>query len=62
MDERLNAWPWLAHTKFEYAVMLRERGRPQDRDRAETLLSSAAASAERIGMPRLQQNIRSLVR
>jgi tetratricopeptide (TPR) repeat protein len=62
MDERLNAWPWLAHTKYEYAVMLRERGRPQDRDRAETLLSSAAASAERIGTPRLQQNIRSLVR
>jgi hypothetical protein len=62
MDERLHAWPWLAHTKYEYAVMLRERGRPRDRDRAETLLASAAASAERIGMSRLQQNIRSLVR
>jgi class 3 adenylate cyclase/tetratricopeptide (TPR) repeat protein len=62
MDERLNAWPWLAHSKYEYAVMLRERGRPQDRDRAETLLASAAASAERIRMPRLQQNIHSLVR
>ena len=62
MDERLHAWPWLAHTKYEYALMLRERGRPQDRDRAETLLASAAASAERIGMARLQQNIRSLVR
>jgi tetratricopeptide (TPR) repeat protein len=61
MDERLNAWPWLAHAKYEYAVMLRERGRPRDRDRAGTLLASAAASAERIGMPRLQQNIRSLV-
>jgi hypothetical protein len=42
--------------------MLRERGRPRDRDRAGTLLASAAASAERIGMARLQQNIRSLVR
>jgi tetratricopeptide (TPR) repeat protein len=62
MDERLNAWPWLAYTKFEYAVMLRERGRPQDGDRVETLLASAAASAERVGMSRLQQNIRSLVR
>ncbi len=62
MDERLHAWPWLAHTKYEYALMLRERGRPQDRDRAETLFASAAASAERIGMSRLQQNIRLLVR
>jgi class 3 adenylate cyclase/tetratricopeptide (TPR) repeat protein len=62
MDERLQAWPWLAHSKYEFALMLRERGRSQDRDRAETLLASAAASAERIGMPRLQQNIHSLVR
>ena len=29
MDERLHAWPWLAHTKYEYALMLRERGRPR---------------------------------
>jgi hypothetical protein len=62
MDERLRAWPWLAHGKFEFALMLRERGRPEDRDRADALLASAAASAERIGMSRLQQNIRSLVR
>ena len=61
MDERLRAWPWLAHSKYEFAVMLRQRGRPPDRDRAETLLAAAAASAECIGMPRLQQNIRSLV-
>jgi tetratricopeptide (TPR) repeat protein len=59
MDEQLQAWPWLAHTKHEFALVLIARGRTRDRGRAETLLGEAAASAERIGMPALQQNIRS---
>ena len=59
MDERLHAWPWLAHTKHEFALALTARGRTRDRSRAETLLGEAAASAERIGMPALQQKIRS---
>ena len=60
MDERLHAWPWLAHTKHEFASALLTRGRARDRNRAKTLLGEAAASAERIGMPALQQKIRSL--
>jgi class 3 adenylate cyclase/tetratricopeptide (TPR) repeat protein len=60
MDEKLHAWPWLAHTKHEFALALRARGRPRDRSRAETLLAEAAASAERIGMPALQKLIRAL--
>ena len=60
MDERLHAWPWLAHTKHEFALMLRARGRRRDQDRAADLLAAASASAERIGMPALQQRIRSL--
>jgi tetratricopeptide (TPR) repeat protein len=60
MDERLHAWPWLAHTKAEFALALIGRGRPGDRQRAETLLAEAAASAERIGMPALQQKIRTI--
>ena len=59
MDEQLQAWPWLAHTKYEFALMLRARGRPCDHDRAAELIAAAAASAERIGMPALQQKIRS---
>jgi tetratricopeptide (TPR) repeat protein len=59
MDEQLQAWPWLAHTKHEFALVLIARGRTRDRGRAETLLGEAAASAERIGMPALQQKIRS---
>jgi hypothetical protein len=60
MDERLHAWPWLAHTKHEFALALLARGRSGDLGRAETLLAEAAASAERIGMPALQQKIRSI--
>ena len=60
MDERLRAWPWLAHTKYEFASALLARGRARDRGRAETLLAEAAASAERIGMPALQKQIRAL--
>ena len=60
MDERLRAWPWLAHTKHEFALMLRARGRSGDQERGDLLLASAAASAERIGMPALQKQIRAL--
>ena len=30
MDERLHAWPWLAHTKHEFALALLARGRSGD--------------------------------
>ena len=59
IDEALHAWPWLAHTKHEFALALTARGRAVDRNRTETLFAAAAASAERIGMPALQQKIRS---
>lgn len=58
-DERLHAWPWLAHTKHEFALALTAWGRTADQSRAEALIAAAAASAERIGMPALQQRIRS---
>jgi class 3 adenylate cyclase/tetratricopeptide (TPR) repeat protein len=60
MDERLQAWPWLAHTKHEFALMLRARGQPGDHDRAESLLAAASASAERFGMSSLQAKLRLL--
>ena len=60
MDEQLQAWPWLAHTKHEFALVLIARGRARDHDRTQALLGEAAASAERIGMPALQQKIQSL--
>jgi tetratricopeptide (TPR) repeat protein len=59
LDERLQAWPWLTHTKHEFALILRARGRPSDLDRAAQLLAEAAASAERFSMAALQSRIRA---
>jgi class 3 adenylate cyclase/tetratricopeptide (TPR) repeat protein len=61
MDEQLQAWPWLAHTKHEFALMLQARGQAGDETRADALLGEAAASAERFGMAALQARIRTLV-
>jgi tetratricopeptide (TPR) repeat protein len=60
IDERLQAWPWLAHTKHEFALMLQARDLPGDRERAQTLLAEATASAERFGMASLQSKIRAV--
>ncbi|CAN7783719.1 DUF4242 domain-containing protein [Paraburkholderia hospita] len=46
MDERLRAWPWLAHGRHEYALMLAARNGIGDRARAQDLLSMAAATAK----------------
>jgi class 3 adenylate cyclase/tetratricopeptide (TPR) repeat protein len=59
-DERLQAWPWLAHTKYEFALMLHNRGGQRDHDRANALLAAASASTERFGMAALQAKIQSL--
>jgi tetratricopeptide (TPR) repeat protein len=57
LDESLQAWPWHAHTRYEYALVLFQRNRKQDRARATELLSSAAATAERFGMVALGKRI-----
>jgi tetratricopeptide (TPR) repeat protein len=60
LDERMHAWPWLAHTQHEFAALLLRRGRAEDRRRADLLLSSAAETAVRLGMPTLQTQISAL--
>jgi hypothetical protein len=57
MDERMKAWPWLAHTRFEYAQAMLARGRKQDKTRAGELRSMAMAAAERLGMGGLTRRI-----
>jgi tetratricopeptide (TPR) repeat protein len=57
MDERLRAWPWLAHSRHEYALMLTDRNRIEDRARAQDLLALAAAEARRLGMFALVERI-----
>jgi hypothetical protein len=57
MDEKMQAWPWLAHTQHEFAAALLARGRAGDRSRAEALLAAATETAARLGMPALQKRI-----
>ncbi|MEX3634105.1 adenylate/guanylate cyclase domain-containing protein [Paraburkholderia sp. BR14320] len=58
MDERLRAWPWLAHSRHEYALMLAARNGIRDRARAQDLLSMAAAAAKKLKMFALVERIR----
>jgi hypothetical protein len=60
LEERMKAWPWLAHTRCEYAAVLLARGRPQDRVRAGELRGMALAAADRLGMARLRRRILSI--
>jgi tetratricopeptide (TPR) repeat protein len=60
LDERMHAWPWLAHTQHEFAALLLRRGRADDQAQANALLAAAAETAERLGMPALQQQISAL--
>jgi tetratricopeptide (TPR) repeat protein len=55
MSARLRSPLWRAHTQYEYARMLRLRGRLRDRDRANLLLASAAATAAKLGLEALGQ-------
>lgn len=49
----MGARPWLARTQLRYAELLRERGRPADRRRAENLVSSAVLTARELGLEAL---------
>ena len=51
---------WEAHTAYEYGRMLLARGRPEDAERAASLLASAAELAERIGMRALLERLAAL--
>ena len=60
IDERLEAWPWLAHTQYEFAAALLARGTPGCRVQSDSLLAAAAETAQKLGMTALQQKIQSL--
>ena len=57
VNRRMGAATWVAHTAYEFGRMLHARGRPEDRDRAASMLGEAAGLAERIGMPALLTRI-----
>jgi class 3 adenylate cyclase len=51
-DERIHAWPWLARCRYEYALMLHERGAAGDSERARALVDQAIAAFDEMGMPK----------
>jgi transcriptional regulator with XRE-family HTH domain/tetratricopeptide (TPR) repeat protein len=60
MNERMGAQPWLAHTRFQYGLMLLARNQKHDRDKATTLLAQARATAQELGMKTLVAKIKSV--
>jgi tetratricopeptide (TPR) repeat protein len=50
LDERTGATTWLAHSRYQFGRMLRLRGRPGDRARADAMVGQALATASALGM------------
>jgi DNA-binding NarL/FixJ family response regulator len=60
MNARQGARPWLAHTQYQYAVMLLDRKGPDDRERAIALLEGALAVSRDLGMQALAERAAAL--
>jgi tetratricopeptide (TPR) repeat protein len=61
MNERVGARLFVAHTQYDYATMLLTGNARGDQAHAQPLLDQALATAQELGMPRLEQKIVSLV-
>jgi tetratricopeptide (TPR) repeat protein len=57
MNTRMDAIPWIAHTRFQYARMLQRRGRAGDAQRAGSMIDQASIAAQQSGMHGLMQRI-----
>jgi transcriptional regulator with XRE-family HTH domain/tetratricopeptide (TPR) repeat protein len=60
LDERMGAWPWLAHSHYEYAAMLLGREQANDRERAVVLLNEALIAAQKMGMVHLAKKVEDI--
>ncbi len=61
MNERIGARTWLAHTKAEYALLLRWRGGKGVSKRAEMLANEAWEIAAKLNMVRLKRRLQSKI-
>jgi hypothetical protein len=57
--ERIGAPTWLARTRHEWALLLRERDEPGDREEAELLLGQALEAAVTYGCRNLERRVRA---
>jgi Asp-tRNA(Asn)/Glu-tRNA(Gln) amidotransferase A subunit family amidase len=58
---RIDAPIWLARTRMEYARMLLLRSQPGDTDRARELLSQALATAQDLGLTKVERDTVALL-
>ena len=61
MNAAMGARPWLAHTKAEYALLLRRRGGRGVPERAERMANEAWEIAAKLDMVRLKQRLQANV-
>jgi hypothetical protein len=57
MNTRMEAWPWLAHTQYQYATMLLTRNQSDDSEKARELLKAVLLTAHELGMHALEERI-----
>ena len=57
IDTSMGALPWIAHSKYAFAVGLRQRGRKQDWERAFRLEAEALATAQKLDMVSLKSKL-----
>ncbi len=60
-NQRMKAWPWVAHTQHDHARMLLARDAPGDRERALALLGSCIGTCRDLGMVALEGKVNSLL-
>jgi tetratricopeptide (TPR) repeat protein len=61
MNEHMGARPWVAHSRHDLALLLLDRDRPEDRERATELLLEAVATARELGMVALTERIEAIL-
>jgi hypothetical protein len=60
LDERMQAWPWLAHSQVDYATILLKKGQEKDRLRAQVVFDEAVKAAQNMGMGYLMKQAEAL--
>jgi DNA-binding CsgD family transcriptional regulator len=60
LNRRMGVHTWTAHTAYQFARMLRSRGRPADQQRADELIAEATRAAERFGLTALGDKLHAL--
>jgi class 3 adenylate cyclase/tetratricopeptide (TPR) repeat protein len=61
LDKRMGARPWLAHSQYDYAQMLRQRGGLRDRERADCLLEQSLETAICLDMVALKRKMQGTI-